>query len=212
MYQIYKHQTPDGRVYIGCTSKTIKKRRQLGYTGEFGDIVRKLGWENIETTILATTDSQEESVVLEDLYIRKFNAANPEYGYNRAKAIGGKAKITIQRLSEAAYTAHSNPATHKKLCESQKIAQNRPEVRALKSKSSKAAMTKPGMHEKLSNSAKSAWSKPDVRQRFVDSHKGKKWVHRGSESKQVNPELITQYLGEGWELGRAYYKMPKRKK
>lgn len=212
MYLIYLHKTPENKVYVGCTSKTIQERKRLGYTGTFGEIVVRFGWNNIETTILAETESQEESARLEDEYIRKYKATDNRFGYNRAKGIGGKTEICKSRLSTSAYKAHSNPDTHQKLCLAQKIAQNRPDVRQKKSTSSRDAMTKPGMHEKLSKSAKKAWSNPEIRERFVKAHSGKKWVHLGDKSKQIRPELLDDYLSQGWELGRAFYQMPKRKK
>lgn len=212
MYRIYIHKVPDGKVYIGCTSKTIQERRWLGYHGQFGEVVKKYGWDQITTEILATTDTQEESVTLENYYIQFYKADNPEFGYNQVKGIGGASPRRIQRLSESARRAHSNAETHRRLCESQKIAQNRPEVRRLKSESSKKAMTKPGMHEKLSNSAKKAWSNPEIRAKFIKAHSGKRWVHLGATSKQISTILLDDYLAQGWELGRSYYSMPKRKK
>lgn len=211
MYLIYLHRTPENKVYIGCTSKTIQERKWLGYAGAFGEVVARFGWDNIETTILAETESQQESARLEDEYIRRYKAMDARFGYNRARGIGGKTELCKSRLSTSAYKAHSNPDTHQKLCLAQKIAQNRPEVRQKKSKSSKEAMTKPGMHEKLSKSAMKAWSNPEIRQKFINSHKGKRWVHLGQKSMQINPDLLDDYLAQGWEMGRSYYKMPKRK-
>jgi len=212
MYTIYIHRIPDGKVYVGCTSKSIQERRWLGYQGQFGEVVKKYGWKQITTEILATAETQKESAVLENHYIQLYKADNPEFGYNLVKGIGGASPRMIRRLSESARKAHANAETHQKLCEAQKIAQNRPEVRALKSESGKKAMTKPGMHEKLSNSAKKAWSNPEIREKFVKAHSGKKWVHLGDKSKQIRPELLDDYLSQGWELGRAFYQMPKRKK
>lgn len=211
MYLIYLHTTPDGKVYVGCTSKTIRERKWLGYTGEFGKVVSEIGWGSIETTILAETESQAKSVELEEYYIQKYKATDSRFGYNRAKGIGGKTDLSKARLSASAYRVNANPITHQKLCQAQQIAQNRPEVREKKSKSSKEAMTKPGMHEKLSESAKLAWSKPDIRQRFVDSHKGKRWIHLGQKSIQIRSELLDDYLAQGWEIGRPYSKRAKRK-
>lgn len=210
MYSIYVHRVPDGKVYVGCTSKSIQERRWLGYCGRFGEIVKKYGWKQITTEILATAETQEESVALENHYIQLYKADNPEFGYNMLKGIGGVPPLRTRKLSESARKAHSNAETHRKLCEAQKIAQNRPEVKALKSESSKIAMTKPGMHEKLSESAKNAWNDPEIRERFIKSHLGKKWVHLGDKSKQIKPDLLADYLSQGWELGRAPYQRIKR--
>lgn len=173
--------------------------------------MKKYGWNRITTEILATVETQEESTVLENHYIHLYKADNPEFGYNLVKGTGGASPRRIRKLSESARKAHANAETHRKICEAQKIAQNRPEVRALKSESSKKAMTKPGMHEKLSNSAKKAWSNPEIREKFVKAHSGKKWIHLGQKSMQINPDLLDDYLAQGWEMGRSYYKMPKRK-
>lgn len=89
MYTIYKRTTPDGRVYIGKTTQTIKKRavgNGNGYKNNeaFYAAIQKYGWENVESSILATTDSEEESVILESKYIKLYDSTNPEKGYNKS--------------------------------------------------------------------------------------------------------------------------------
>ena len=47
---MYKHTTPNGKVYIGITSQLSEKRwlSGHGYKGTyFGNAIKKYGWKNI---------------------------------------------------------------------------------------------------------------------------------------------------------------------
>lgn len=89
MYTIYKRTTPDGKVYIGKTTQTLEKRavgNGNGYKNNeaFYAAIQEFGWKNVESVILATTDSEEESVMLESKYIKLYESTNPEKGYNKS--------------------------------------------------------------------------------------------------------------------------------
>ena len=70
MYTIYKRTTPDGKVYIGCTSKSLAARAGIegaGYRQSplFWAAILEWGWSRIESAVLSTTDSAEKAKRLE---------------------------------------------------------------------------------------------------------------------------------------------------
>ena len=86
-YIIYKHTTPDGKVYIGCTGNKLHKRWQNGSlyhnNRDFTNAISFFGWKNITHDVLAKELPASLAEKLEDFYIEKYNSRNPEFGYNR---------------------------------------------------------------------------------------------------------------------------------
>lgn len=60
---VYKHQTVDGRVYIGATSQTLEKRWKGGYTGRFKDAVKQYGWDGMSHEILCDGLTLEQASI-----------------------------------------------------------------------------------------------------------------------------------------------------
>lgn len=85
-YYIYKHTNPEnGKVYIGHTTNIDKRwKNGLGYKYNkpmFEDILR-YGWDNFNHEILEQTNSKAAASALENEYILKYDATNPQKGYN----------------------------------------------------------------------------------------------------------------------------------
>ncbi len=84
MYRIYLRRTPDGKVYIGCTSVSLDARAKLCYgPTDFQKAIEQFGWDSIQSEILAETDDKEKARQLEQQYIEQYDATNPEKGYNK---------------------------------------------------------------------------------------------------------------------------------
>lgn len=122
-YCLYIHTCPNGKVYIGITSKRPKDRWAggCGYkTQLFGKAIKKYGWENIKHEVLYENLTKEEARVLEIWMIDKYNSKNPKYGYNQT--IGGDGACghfvtdaQRKKLSEHALKVWSNPQTREHL-------------------------------------------------------------------------------------------------
>ena len=85
LYYIYKHTAPNGKVYIGITSKSPSQRwnNGKGYAAQlFGKAVEKYGWENIRHEILFDSLTKEEAEVKEIELIAFYKSNQREYGYN----------------------------------------------------------------------------------------------------------------------------------
>lgn len=88
-YTVYKHISPEGKTYVGMTSKPVEQR--WGFNGNqysrnkrlFADI-KKFGWENFSHLIVATNLTKEEAEALEEKTIKDCDSTNPNKGYNIA--------------------------------------------------------------------------------------------------------------------------------
>lgn len=86
-YILYKHLFPNGKVYIGITSKAnaeLRWRNGRGYQTQrcIAQAIAQYGWDNIKHEILATNVPEDEISILEQQTIQQYQANNPEYGYN----------------------------------------------------------------------------------------------------------------------------------
>lgn len=129
-YSLYKHTTPEGKVYIGVTCQNPKSRWQKegrGYKGcrLFYEAILTHGWGNIAHEILASGLTKEEAFKAEQELIEQYDARNPDKGYNLT--IGGacgwsgmhhtdesKTKLSLTKLGE------KNPMYGKHLSEEHK--------------------------------------------------------------------------------------------
>lgn len=87
---VYKYTNlVNGLIYIGITSKGLKKRWQSGYKGNerLSNDIRLYGEANFKKEILYENLSQEEASELEIKTIKELNARDPNIGYNIS--IGG---------------------------------------------------------------------------------------------------------------------------
>ena len=100
-YKVYKHTSPNGKVYIGITSrKNVNDRWRNGrgyeYNEHFYRAIVKYGWDNIKHEILYSGLTKEEAEQTEIELIAEYKANNPEYGYNNSiGGSGGKSGATI---------------------------------------------------------------------------------------------------------------------
>lgn len=90
------HTCPNGKRYIGITSKTVKERwgsNGVGYHNQtFYKAIKKYGWNNILHEIVDTVETIEEAAELETGLIAKYKTTDHDYGYNispSTDAVGG---------------------------------------------------------------------------------------------------------------------------
>lgn len=84
-YYIYKHTTPDNKVYIGKTTNYMRRwNNGTGYKNNtyFYRAIQKYGWENIVHEIIAFDLSLEEANKLEIKLISEYNSIDYRYGFN----------------------------------------------------------------------------------------------------------------------------------
>ena len=185
MYQIYRYTAPDGRVYIGCTARTLAERagqRGEGYreATKFWEAIQEFGWENFNLDVLETTEDANEATRLEDEYILKYHALDIHYGFNSIKSGGAKTLETRRKQSETMKQILNDPNSY-----------FRSEERYLKQSAAiKESHSRPEVREKLSQSAKKAHQDNPVFQ--SESYKSKisdtMKKHRADETSVFNSE------------------------
>ena len=93
MWTVYKHTAPNGKVYIGITSKTPVRRfgrKGQGYKSNphFWNAIQRYGWDSITHEILFENLTFSEAGNIEKQLIAEYRSADPEHGYNIA--LGGQ--------------------------------------------------------------------------------------------------------------------------
>lgn len=85
---VYKHTSPDGKIYIGMTSQPTLEERS-GRTGSgyiqneiFWNAIQKFGWKNFSHEVLFENLPEDYARVLERAFIFIYKSNNPEFGYN----------------------------------------------------------------------------------------------------------------------------------
>ena len=89
VYFVYRHTSPEGKVYIGITSQAKPQYRWeqggRGYRNNlaFWRDIQKFGWDNFKHEVLYEKLTQKEALRLESSLIHQHNATKPESGYNQ---------------------------------------------------------------------------------------------------------------------------------
>lgn len=115
-YRIYKLTSPNGKIYIGRTSKNnINHRWNSGKAYKKNDILQKdivkYSWENFKKEILVENLSYEEAKKMEEFYILKYNSINDGYNKNFGDKIckESRQKISNTRKEKGLAKGKNNP-------------------------------------------------------------------------------------------------------
>lgn len=85
-YSVYKHITPNNKVYIGITSLDPVSRwnKGFGYKNNkyFYSAIKKYGWDNIHHEVILSGLTKQQAERIETDLIAKYDSANRKNGYN----------------------------------------------------------------------------------------------------------------------------------
>ena len=86
-YIVYKHTSPNGKVYIGITSQNPERRWRKngeGYKDHnyFWNAIQKYGWDNFTHEILFNDLTAEQAYKKEQEFISYYKSNDSRYGYN----------------------------------------------------------------------------------------------------------------------------------
>lgn len=102
LFCVYKHTAPNGKVYIGITSRKPEHRwnRGKGYLANkhFSNAISLYGWENFTHEIICKGLSKEDACKKEQELISEYKSNHKEYGYNLSS--GGEASAKGAKFSE----------------------------------------------------------------------------------------------------------------
>lgn len=179
MYSVYKHTCPNGKIYIGITSRDPEVRWRAGYRSNkrFNNAIKLYGWENIKHEILFKNLTQEEAEQKEIELIEQLDATNPQKGYNLAK--GGKSNRGYKHTEETKQKIRNTLSGRKH--------------------DKKAT-------QKMRESALIVWSKPGYREKMSKAHIGKQAGKNNPRSKIVFQYSLDKVLIKEYEsAGRAEF-------
>ena len=98
-YCVYKHTSPEGKVYIGVTRQDPQARwcGGFGYSSNlyFLTDIMTYGWLNFRHEVLADGLQEEQAFEMEAELIAQHNSTNPLFGYNLN---AGSARMTKKGL------------------------------------------------------------------------------------------------------------------
>lgn len=87
-YTVYMLTSPDGKRYIGVTSRSLKRRWSNGKGYMPASRIRKaideIGWDSFEKEVIATGVGKEEAYDMERRLIIDYQTKDPSHGYNIA--------------------------------------------------------------------------------------------------------------------------------
>ena len=116
MYSVYVHTCPNGKRYVGMTSKENPNDRwRYGHAykhdTDFYRAIRSFGWQNIAHEVVASGLKKEDAETLERKLIAQYDTTNPERGYNSHSGgiKGAKANAVTRDRMSAAQSGSGNP-------------------------------------------------------------------------------------------------------
>lgn len=123
IYCVYKHTSPNNKVYIGYTSQKPPEKRWkngCGYKRNhpyFWNAICKYGWENFTHEIVFDGLNKQEACEKERELIAFYDSTHPDKGYNMTKGGDGKngyvmSDETRQKISNSLigrFTGKDNP-------------------------------------------------------------------------------------------------------
>lgn len=126
MFCVYKHTSPNGKVYIGITSKKPEERwlKGRGYKNNayFYRAIQKYGWDSFKHEILFDGLTLEQANIIEQMQINYYDSTNVKKGYNIS--IGGGA-MTGRKHSVETRVKMSEKARGRKIwCEGKKLSED----------------------------------------------------------------------------------------
>ena len=127
-YCVYIHTFPNGKKYVGCTSRNPQTRWDNGkgykLQTELFEAIITFGWNNITHEIVCEGLSKQEAFDMESDLILKYNTSNVEYGYNLSQGLKDGVQYHSdsgrERISNAMKTRTVSDESRRKMSESKK--------------------------------------------------------------------------------------------
>lgn len=115
-YSVYKHTFPNGKIYVGITSKNPPDRWKngWGYMGQkylFSKIV-KYGWTNIKHEILYEGLNKIRAEEIERKLIIDLKLTDRDYGYNTILPYRHKINLNLNSIPVYSYIQSKDTNGH----------------------------------------------------------------------------------------------------
>ncbi|MHC1785458.1 MAG: GIY-YIG nuclease family protein [Christensenellales bacterium] len=138
-YCVYKHTSPNGKVYIGITCRKdpeIRWNKGYGYSNNlhFVNAIKKYGWDNFRHEVLQRDLTHDEANRIEAELISQHNSADQSFGYNVSPGGGAWADETRLKSAASIKRAWADPQRRIRWVQSIRRSQNTDECRDVHSK------------------------------------------------------------------------------
>ena len=181
-YFVYKHTSPNGKIYIGITKQEPQTRWKNGRgyadSPRFINAINKYGWDSFEHEIVAEGLSKADAEAMEIQLIALFDSTNPERGYNLA--LGGNANSpseeTKRKISDSLCNAWSDKETRNRIVNGMKGVKRSEQSRA-----------------NISEAQHKRFSRPEERRRVSERQRGTK---KSEESKRKASEAMLRFYAD----------------
>ena len=115
-YKVYKHTSPQGKVYIGITCKSVADRwgGGTGYKSNkhFFSAIQKYGWDNFKHEVLFENLTKKEACEKEIALIAEYDSTNPDRGYNQSSG-GQSGAAGVKKSEETKQKTHDTKLAKK---------------------------------------------------------------------------------------------------
>lgn len=201
-YTVYKHTAPNGKVYIGITSKTPSKRWDNG--NGYKDCalmwraISKYGWDKFAHEVIAEGLSKQDAEAMEIQLIKHYRSSEREFGYNLES--GGRACHTAsdetrRKMSEAHRGHPTSEETRQKISRAltgRKLSDEQVEKVRAYAATRKGVPLPATTRAKISQALKGRVRSEEYRQHIREAHLGKIFKSgetrlKISESKKSSP-------------------------
>lgn len=197
-YFVYKHTTPSGNVYIGITCQRLSQRwaNGKGYKCQklFARSIDKYGWDNIRHEVLFEGLTKEQAEQKEIELIAEYksksislNAANGGQvagGWHQTDDVRQKLSKIHMGKNNSQYGRHHSDEHRQKISQSL-IGRPRPQ----------------NVRDKISTGQRGKSKSEQHKIAISESIKGRKFMHKDGQLKQVKPCDIPIFESQGWILG-----------
>ena len=127
-YCVYVHTFPNGKKYVGCTSRKPKERWDNGngykLHPKLFEAIIAFGWNNVEHEIVCEGLSKQKAYEMESELILKYKTTEDEYGYNLSQGLKKGVKYHsdsgIERIRYSMKTRIVSEESRRKMSEAKK--------------------------------------------------------------------------------------------
>lgn len=164
IYKVYKHISPDGKIYIGVSKNPYQRWKSgTGYKDSllFDKAIKKYGWNNIQHIIAKGTYTQRRAYELEKKLIAKYKSNDKKFGYNMTA--GGLGRFGLKYTEQEIKT----------LCDAQRKRRSENKVSEETKEKIKTARQKWVSENKVSDETKEKLSISHTGKKFSDATKAK---------------------------------------
>ena len=179
---IYKIGFPNGKVYIGLTTRTLRRRKtehkweaKNGNPRYVYNAIRKYNMvDTLELIVIDTAETRDELCRKETEQIEIHQSCNKEYGYNGTRGGDGVVGYEYteelkQKRSDAAKEHWEDPKARQRASDAAKEQWEDPKARQKASDAMKKRWEDPQARQKASDAMKRQWEDPGARQRLIDA-------------------------------------------